>query len=282
MPPLLLDVLTKAADYLKSKGVPNPRLDAELLLAHVLGLKRLDLYLQFDRPLTESELEAYRAVMRRRGARVPLQHIEGTVAFRELSLISDARALVPRPETELIVDALKKHLPSAPSPRVLDVGTGTGAIILSVARELPQCETWACDISPDALALTRENAARHHLTVHALEESDLFSAFPETQRWDVIVSNPPYIGEGELAALEPEVRDHDPRKALIGGREGWELPAKLLKESFQRLEPGGILLMEIAPPQFARLKERGAADGWRSFSGLPDYQQSDRFVLATK
>ena len=124
----LLPILTKAADYLKSKGVPSPRLDAELLLAHVLKLKRLDLYLQFDRPLTEAELDAYRVVMRRRGAREPLQHIEGATAFRELSLISDRRALIPRPETELLVDAFKKALlaRAIAAPRVLDVGTGSG------------------------------------------------------------------------------------------------------------------------------------------------------------
>lgn len=281
----LLTVLTKAAGYLKSKGVPNPRLDAELLLAHVLGIKRLDLYLQFDRPLAEAELEAYRAVMRRRGAREPLQHIEGTVAFRELSLVCDARALVPRPETELLVDAVKTRAPALPSGRplrVLDVGTGTGAIILSVARELPHCEAWACDISPAAIALTRENAARNHLTLHALVESDLFSAFPDDQTWDVIVSNPPYIGEGELAALEPEVRDHDPLKALVGGREGWELPARLLEAALSRLEEGGILLMEIAPPQFSRLQGVGLAAGWKNISGLPDYQQPHRFLLAER
>lgn len=285
MPPLLLEVLTKAADYLKAKGVPSPRLDAELLLAHVLKVKRLDLYLQFDRPLTEPELEAYRAVMRRRAARVPLQHIEGTVSFRELDLVSDARALVPRPETELIIDALKKHVPQVAGERpvrVLDVGTGTGAIALSVAREMPQCETWACDVSPAALALARENAARNGLTLHALVESDLFSAFPSGQTWDVIVSNPPYIGEGELAALEPEVRDHDPVTALVGGREGWELPARLLKEAFSRVGEGGIVLMEIAPPQFSHLKETGLALGWKFFLGLPDYQQTDRFLLAKK
>jgi release factor glutamine methyltransferase len=282
MPPKLLDILTKAAAYLKDRGVHNPRLDAELLLAHVLKLKRLDLYLQFDRPLTEAELEAYRAVMRRRGLREPLQHIEGTVVFRELTLITDKRALIPRPETELLVDAVKKHLPAAASPRVLDIGTGTGAIILSVARELPQCETWACDISRAALDLARENAARNTLTLHTVVESDLFSGFDTNQTWDLIVSNPPYIGEAEMAGLEAEVREHDPHTALVGGPEGWEIPAMLLEQAFSRLNEGGVLLMEIAPPQFSRLQAQALTQGWSQIEGLPDYQQSHRFLFAKK
>jgi release factor glutamine methyltransferase len=284
----LLPILTKAADYLKSKGVPNPRLDAELLLANVLGLKRLDLYLQFDRPLDDANLSAYREFIRRRGAREPLQHIEGVAHFRELVLASDKRALIPRPETELLVDALKKNLSvafpenSGTAPRVLDIGTGTGAIILSVARELPHCEAWACDVSPDALALARENAARNALPLHDIRESDLFSGFDANIRWHAIVSNPPYIGEGEMAALEPEVRDHDPRLALVGGPQGWELPAALLDAAFGRLEDNGFLILEIAPPQFSVLKERGMAHGWSRIESLPDYQQADRFLLAFK
>jgi len=149
----LLSILTKAADYLKSKGVPNARLDAELLLAHVLKVKRLDLYLQFDRPLTESELEAYRVVMRRRGTREPLQHIEGTVAFRELTLLSDKRALVPRPETELLVDAVKKHLPVVENPPLLDIGTGTGRIAELLADRANHVT--GLDKSPEMLRLAR-------------------------------------------------------------------------------------------------------------------------------
>lgn len=283
---VLLPILAKASDYLKSKGVPNPRLDAELLLANVLGLKRLDLYLQFDRPLAETELSRYRDFIRRRGLREPLQHIEGVAHFRELTLLSDKRALIPRPETELLVDAIKKNLSVAfPSDsgagalRVLDVGTGTGAIALSVARELPHCGTWACDVSRDALDLARANAARNGLDAVIFTESDLFSGFDANLRWHAIASNPPYIGEGEMEALEPEVRDHDPRLALVGGPQGWELPARLLDAARGRLEPGGFLLLEIAPPQFSILKERALAGGWARVEGLPDYQQDNRFLL---
>lgn len=278
----LLTVLNKAADYLRSKGVPNARLDAELLLAGSLGLKRLDLYLQFDRPLEEAELAPYREAIRRRGKREPLQHIEGFCAFRELRLKSDRRALVPRPETELILDAVKKHLPAHEAPRVLDVGTGTGAIALSVTRELPHCEVWASDISPACLEITRENAAINALPEPRLFESDLFAGLPAEARWHLIVSNPPYIPESDFDELQLEVRDHDPRNALIGGPGGWELPLTLITAARDRLEPDGVLILEIHPPQWGLLKDAALAQGWSRVEGLPDYQQADRFLLAWK
>jgi release factor glutamine methyltransferase len=282
---LLLGVLTKAAGYLKNKGVPNARLDAELLLARALGVKRLDLYLQFDRPLTETELAPYREFIRRRGKREPLQHIEGECAFRELTLACDARALIPRPETELLIDILIKNFPSSetlPAPRVLDIGVGTGAIVLSVARELPHSETFGCDVSQDCLDLTRENAARNALAAPTLVKSDLFDGFPSESTWHAIVSNPPYIGETEEEALQTEVREFDPRPALYGGRQGWELPLALLTAARDRLEPGGFLIMEIAPPQFSLLKEKALAQGWSRVESFPDYQQSDRFWVGWK
>ncbi len=192
--PRLREVLNKAASHLKEKGVPQFRLDAELLLARVLGVKRLDLYLQFDRPLVEAELAAYRDFIRRRARREPLQHIEGEVEFREIRLKVDRRALIPRSETELLVDALKKHLPAVERPRILDIGMGTGAIALSVAREIPRAEVSAGDISPPCLELTRENAAMNHLPVPELFLGSLFDPFPVERRWDAIVSNPPYLG----------------------------------------------------------------------------------------
>ncbi len=280
--PQLLEVLTKASSHLKEKGVPNPRLDAELLLAHALGLKRLDLYLQFDRPLAETELEVYRDFIRRRSRREPLQHIEGEVAFRELKLKSDRRALVPRPETELILDVLKKHLPSIVRPRILDIGTGTGAIALSIIREFQNAEVCASDISPPCLELTRENARLNELVEPELVLGNLFEPFARERRWHAIVSNPPYIGENEIASLEPEVRDFDPRNALVGGAQGWELPLILLELALSRLEESGILIMEIGPSQYELLKARAFELGWNHTESFQDYQQNQRFIVLKK
>lgn len=277
---LLLEVLTKAADYLKQKGVPQARLDAELLLARVLGVKRLDLYLQFDRPLVEKELADYRDFIRRRGRREPLQHIEGEVEFRELKLKVDRRALIPRSETELIVDVLKKHLPPVDRPRILDIGMGTGAIALSAIREIPHCDVSASDISDLCLELTRENATLNGLTPPALFLGSLFEPFPVEQRWHIIVSNPPYIREGDIASLQPEVRDFDPHQALSGGQQGWELPLALMEHAFHRLENGGTIIMEIDPSQFEFLKQTALRQGWINVEGIADYQRAIRFFVA--
>ena len=278
----LLDLLNKASDWFKAKGIENHRLDAQLLLGHVLGMKRMDLYMNFDRPLDDAETARYRELIKRRGAREPLQHLIGDTPFRELSLKTDKRALIPRQETELIVDLVRKHLEPGRASSVLDVGVGAGPIYLSIVKEITNCITYGCDISADALQLTRENAARNGLAAERLTQSDLFSAFPGDQRFDLIVSNPPYVGENERAALQPEVRDFDPGLALFGGAEGWELPSKLIHAAFERLIEGGTLILEIGAGQAPLLKEKACSRSWKSIATSPDYQGIDRFLILHK
>ncbi len=277
--PQLLEVLNKAAGYLQDRGVPQARLDAEILFSRALKVKRLDLYLRFDQPVSSGELDGYREWIRRRGNREPLQHILGETEFRELTLKTDRRALISRPETEILVDVLKRHLPATDRPRVLDVGTGSGAIALSVLKELPHCQVTASDISPDCLEMTRENAARNGIPAPELFLGSLFDPFPADRRWDAIVSNPPYVANGTIESLQPEVRDFDPRIALAGGEKGWETPLDLLTNAFHRVESGGIFLMEIHPPQFELLREKALSLGWIRAEGHADYQQKNRFVL---
>ena len=208
----LAEVLKGATEYLASRGVENPRLDAELLLSRALGLQRIELYTQHDRPLTEAERAAARELVRRRGAREPLAYVLGDWGFRRLTLKTDARALVPRPETEIVVERCLAVLEGVAAPRIVDVGTGSGAIALALAQERPDARVSATDTSDEALALARENADANDLRVE-LVVGDLLAGLKGP--FDLIVSNPPYVDADELAGLEPEVREWEPRAALV-------------------------------------------------------------------
>jgi release factor glutamine methyltransferase len=227
----LSEVLRGATDYLDRLGVPSPRVDAELLLANALGLQRIELYTQHDRRLTERERAAVRELVRRRGNREPLAYVLGEWGFRRLVLKTDARALVPRPETEIVVDRCLALLAGRERPRVLDVGTGAGAIALALAQEHPGAQVTATDFSADALALAGENAERLGLEVE-LVQADLAPG----DGYDLVVSNPPYVQAGELDALEPEVRDWEPRAALIDQGQ---------TERLARAKAGEWLVLEI-------------------------------------
>jgi release factor glutamine methyltransferase len=210
------DVLKGAVDYLESRGVESPRVDAELLLARALGLQRIELYTQHDRPLTEAERAAARELVRRRGAREPLAYVLGDWDFRRLTLKTDRRALVPRPETEVVVERCLALLAHTGEPRVVDVGTGTGAIALALKDERPDARVTATDVSEDALALARENAEATGLDV-ALVHTDLLTGLDGP--FDLVVSNPPYVLAEDVDALAPEVREWEPRGALVDERQ---------------------------------------------------------------
>ena len=208
----LAEVLKGATEYLSARGVENPRRDAELLLSRALGIARIELYTQHDRPLTDVERAAARELVQRRGRREPLAYVLGDWDFRRLTLKTDTRALVPRPETEVVVERCLELLDGIESPRVVDVGTGSGAIALAIAQERPQARVQATDISPAALALAAENAKTNGLEVE-FREGDLLAGLPGP--FDLVVSNPPYVDPDELDMLEPEVRDWEPRQALV-------------------------------------------------------------------
>ena len=212
----LLDTLKKAAEFLARKGLEKPRMEAEHLFAAGLGLKRLDLYLQFERLLNDDEVKRLRDLTVRRGNREPLQHIVGKAEFRDLVLKSDKRALIPRPETEELIDLALALFPEDQAVRVLDLGTGSVAIALALAAERPLWKVDAVDRSADALALARENAAQCNLAERVnFAESDWFAAV--TDAYDLIVSNPPYLTEAEVAEADPEVRDFDPARIKVRG-----------------------------------------------------------------
>lgn len=244
----VLRLIRWSGRYLREKGVDEGRLDAEHLLADSLGLSRLELYLQFDRPLTGEELATFKPLLLRRAEREPLQHVLGHATFRELELIVDARALVPRPETEVLVEAVLRWARDEEGRDldVLDVGTGGGAIALSLAREGPFSRVVASDPSADALALAAENRAAAGLDDRVeLRRGSVFEPVADGERFDVVVSNPPYVAEKESAGLAPEVREWEPWQALYGGADGLDVLRALVREAPPVLRRGGLLALEM-------------------------------------
>ncbi len=259
----LLELLSETTRYLTGKGFRQARLDAELLLADVLGLKRLDLYLQFERQLTAAEVDAYREHIRRRLRREPVQQITGKAAFRELTLAVTADVLVPRPETEILVQAVLELLPpEAPGP-VLDVGCGSGAVALSLASERPGLRVVATDLSAAALRVARGNARALELgTRLTFVRGDLLEPWrPDGAGFAAVVSNPPYIPSAAIADLEPEVRDWEPHLALDGGADGLTVVRRLAAAAGPLLAPGGVLCLEIGDGQTAAVTELLSAAG---------------------
>jgi len=246
----ILSILNKTADFLQKQGVPNAKLDSQLLLACGLGLKRMDLFLNFDRPLSEIELAKLRPMVSRRAKREPLQHILGSTSFRGHEIKCDKRALIPRQETELILDILKNsQLSTLNSQLIADIGTGTGTLAIAAALEL-NANVYACDISKDALELAKENVALHKLENKiTLVHSDLLSALPSDIKFDAILANLPYIPLPDAAALQQEVISGDPHIALFGGTDGLELIRKLLNTCANYLKPNAPVILEIASGQ---------------------------------
>jgi release factor glutamine methyltransferase len=241
-PGTLGEALVRATEFLKRKGVPSPRVDAEHLLGKALGLSRVQLYTEHDRPLEDAELAAARALLERRGRREPLAYILGEWGFRRLNLKVDGRALIPRPETEIVVECCLEHLRDVPEPKVIDVGTGSGAIALAIADEHPGARVTALDHSPDALALARENAELTGLTGRIdFIAGDVHAGLPGAP-YSLVVSNPPYVRPDEIERLEPEVRDWEPRKATVGTT----VTEAVARSAREALERGGWLVLEVA------------------------------------
>jgi release factor glutamine methyltransferase len=280
----ILEVIQRSADYLGKHGVDSPRLQAELLLAHLLGMPQMRLYLEFERMLGEPELTALWELVKRRGRREPLQHLVGSVSFCGLELAVSRHVLVPRPETELLAEAAWGFLESVEaSPSVaLDLCTGSGCLAIALAAKCPRAEIHAADLSPEALGVARGNAVRHGVAARiAFHEGDLFMPLPAGLLLDLIVSNPPYIPAGDIATLDPEVRDWDPRLALDGGEAGLDFYRRIAAEGLSRLQPGGRLLAEFGDGQAEGVSEIFTAAGWRVNAVRADLTGQPRIVIAS-
>ena len=246
----LMEVLQRTQRYLTERGVPNPRRDAEMLLSHVVGLERLQLYVQFERPMIKAELDQLRPVLARRGRREPLAWVLGQTGFHNIELVVHPHVLVPRPDTETLVEAALALIPPDEAFFIADVGTGTGAVALAIAAARPAVRVYAIDPSEDALRCARANVDALGMTDRvALLRGTYLDPIPAHRSLDLVISNPPYIPTAELATLEAEVRDHEPRLALDGGPDGLTCYRQLLPAAARRARVG--VLVELGHDQAA-------------------------------
>jgi release factor glutamine methyltransferase len=278
-------LLNKVQQFLAPKGVHSPRWDAEVMLAHALGCKRLDLYLRFHEPVPPAALDAMRSMTRRRAQREPLQYIVGQVAFGPLVLQCDARALIPRPETEYLCEQAVSCARAAcvlPA-RILDLGTGTGAIALYMAHSLPQAQVLGIDKSSVALDLARSNAAQLGLAGRVgWLCSDWFTELAQEpgSGWDIILANPPYLTEQEWLEASDEVRVHEPKSALVAPDQGLQDLVQLLHQAGAYLAPAGVLWLEMGLGQATFLHDRALQAGFVEVQVLPDLNRQERFLKA--
>ncbi|HEY1490676.1 MAG TPA: peptide chain release factor N(5)-glutamine methyltransferase [Verrucomicrobiae bacterium] len=277
----VLEGIQKSTEFLAKKDVESPRLQAELLLAHVLKLPRMKLYLNFERALTETETNTFRDLVKRRAQREPLQHIIGSTSFCGLEIAVNRHVLVPRPETELLAEAGWSFLStfnSQPST-ALDFGTGSGCIAVALAAKAPAAKITALDISTEALDLAQQNAAKNNVADRIkFVQADGFQAL--AGGFDLIISNPPYIPTAEIAALDPEVRDYDPRGALDGGPDGLDFYRRFATEARPFLKPGGKIMLEFGDGQGGAIRKIFEEQKWIVEAIREDYTQRQRILIA--
>jgi release factor glutamine methyltransferase len=275
--PTISETLKRASEQLRAASVPNDVLDAQTLLAHALGQDRTYLIVHFNQPLSVDELTSYQALIARRAIGEPLQYITGRQVFFGLEFEVTPDVLIPRPETELIVEEAIR-LSQGSRPVILDLCTGSGCIAVALARELSAARVFASDVSPAALQVARRNAARHGLRVEFLA-SDLLEAFAQQPFADVITCNPPYVAEREMPTLQREVREWEPRIALSDAGDGLSFHRRLLAETPSRLRPGGVLLCEMGYTQSEAILAMLNPTDWEAPQLLDDLQGIPRTLV---
>lgn len=292
----ILKLIEWTSEYLKKQGIENPRLESEILLAHVLGKKRIDLYLEFDHSVEPPELSTYKLLIQRRVKHEPIQYLTGRQEFWSLDFKVGPGVLIPRPETECLVEKAlilknkNSHSEQLCHPegrrpegslQILDLGTGSGVLAIVLAKELPQSHIWAGDISERALSYARENAQTHGVSsqIHFVK-SDLFSALDPSQKFDLIISNPPYVAEEEWTCLPTHIKEFEPPEALRGGEQGIDFHLKILEEAPKFLKAGGSIILEIAPSQDVMLKEYlEKQKNVSNFESVQDYEHRQRVLV---
>ena len=284
----ILKLLQWTTTYFKEHDIESARIDAELLLAFALGLERIDLYLRYDQPLNPDELTRFRTMVKRRVAREPVAYILGAKEFWELEMAVGPEVLIPRPETECLVEAVLDFLKNENGPearRFLDLGTGSGAIAMALAHSCPTARVVALDRSRPALALADRNRRRHHLEDRVdLVAGEWLAPFSGSKaRFDVVVSNPPYIPSGQIDGLQPEIVRYEPRAALDGGPDGLDCLALIIGAAPVLLLPGGALFLEIGHDQFSAVQRLARESGaYRDVACRPDYSGMDRVACLVR
>jgi release factor glutamine methyltransferase len=296
----VLEVIQKSTEFLAKKAVDSPRLQTELLLASVLKLPRMQLYLNFERVLTASELDACRELVKRRSQREPLQHILGSTSFCGFEIAVNRHVLVPRPETELLAERGWRFLSEVAAPlparasrgegegadssiRALDFGTGSGCLAIALAIKCPAAQIYALDICPRALGLARQNAEVHKVADRIqFLEGDGFAAIPPGRRFDLIIGNPPYIPSEEIIGLEPEVRDFDPPRALDGGPDGLDFYRRLAADGAPFLKSEGRMMLEFGDAQGQRIRDLFEEQKWIVEAIVEDYTRRPRILIARR
>ena len=273
----LREIKSKTENFFSEKGIPNGKLDTDLILSYALKIKRLDLYLDLDRPIYPEELNQMRDMVRRRAMREPLQYILGETSFFNCSLRVDKRALIPRPETELLVEQVLPLLNDA--THILELGTGSGAIVLALAKAGISAEITAIDRDPEALALAKSNAEALELTEKiTFLESDWLSALSTEKQFDMIISNPPYLSDALYESAEPEVKDFEPKQALLAKDLGMSDLKIIMRESFAFLKSEGILVLETGTDQHEELSKEAEKIGYKASKTIKDLNEYDRFL----
>ena len=281
----IMKILNWTKQYFEARGVENPRLDAEVLLCAVLKCQRITLYVDFERPLSEEELATYREYVKRRGNFEPLAYILGERAFMRNTFKVNKATLVPRPETELLVESLVRIAPLLKREgdvKILDIGTGSGAIIVSLLDYLPNAKGVGVDISVDALIVAKENSEKIGVTGRiGFVRSDVFSKLPLEKKFDIIVSNPPYIPAGDIAGLDKDVQQ-EPRGALDGGADGLDFYRRITAEAMDHMAEEGVLAFEIGIGQAAAVQRLCLDAGFVKTAVRKDYAGIERMVFAVK
>jgi len=280
----ILRLLDWTARFFESKGIDTARLDAELLLAHALGCRRIELYARYDEVPDGEPLARFRDAVRRRGQRIPAKYLTGETEFYSLALAVGPAVLIPRPETEFLVEQALKALPEDAERRVADLGTGSGAIAIAVAKQRPRAQLVATDASREALDVARANAQRHGVADRIeIRQGRWFEALAADTVFDAIVSNPPYVATADLECAMPEVRDHEPRAALDGGPDGLDALRTLAAGAPAWLKPGGWLIVEVGAGQAQAVTDLAEGTGrYETIGVVPDFAGIDRVVSMQK